>query len=138
MSKKPSASKAPKTVSKTPPPKAGVRAHKTFKQSYQQSVTKTFCAQRSCKLYGKEAKQGVCYSNEGELADWAKLAAHEKKLLAELEVLKKDAGKDYQRVLEAHYVSAVMNWQLVLDECIRLRRDATLRSGSRKSRASEK
>lgn len=107
------------------------KAHKTLRQTHQRPITKTICAEKGCKFRGKEARQGVCYSNEGELADWAKLDAHEKQLVTELKAMKKREGKDYVRALEAYYVTAMMNWQITLDECIRLRRDATMQKTPR-------
>jgi len=108
------------------------KAHKTIEQTYQQPVIKTICAQRGCKFCGGVAQQGVCYSSKGEVADWDKLDAHERQLAAELRQLKKREGADYVRALEANWMTAMMNWQITLDECIRLRRDAALRKPRRK------
>lgn len=84
------------------------------------------CAQKGCKFFGKIAQQGVCYSDEGELVAWAKLEAREKELVAELKAMKKREGETYVRALEAYCITAMMNWDLTLDECIRLRRDLAL------------
>ena len=103
-----------------------MKKHTIIKQTHQQSVTTLTCGQKGCKFFGKRAEQGVCHDNEGDLVEWARLDAHEKELAAELKALKKREGKDYIGALEAHYVTAMMNWQIVLDECIRLRRDIAL------------
>lgn len=108
------------------------KAHKTLRQTHQQPVTRTICVEKGCEFRGKDARQGVCYSNEGELADWVKLDSHEKQLVAELTAMKKREGKDYVRALEAYYVTAMMNWQITLDECIRLRRDSAVRRAPRR------
>lgn len=101
--------------------------HKVIRLATQQLVHDTICAQRGCKFKGKSAQIGVCFSSKGALADFDKLAKHEEDLLAELKQLRKrEDAKGYVRSLEAHYVSAMMNWQLSLDECIRLRRDIAL------------
>ncbi len=100
--------------------------HATIQQTHERPVTTTLCAQKGCKFYGKEPQQGVCHTDEGLVVEWAKIDAHEKELLEEMRTMKKREGKDYVRALEAHYVSAMMNWQITLDECIRLRRDLAL------------
>jgi hypothetical protein len=89
--------------------------------------TKRICAQKGCKFRGKEAQQGVCYSGQGELIDWDRLAEQEAREQAELDrVKKKYKGKTYVEWLEAMYLCAQLNWQGTLDECIRLRRDNAL------------
>jgi hypothetical protein len=101
--------------------------HKTVRLATRRAIFETFCAQPRCKFNGKEAQQGVCYSNEGEIVSFDKLAKHESALHAELKALRKQEGaRSYVTALEAHYVSAMMNWQITLDECIRLRRDIAL------------
>jgi hypothetical protein len=79
------------------------------------------CNQRGCKMFGKEARQGVCYDNRGELVDFTRLEAHELTLLEELRRMRKLEGSKYVKALEAYYMSAMINWQMTLDECIRLR-----------------
>lgn len=102
------------------------RDHPIVEQTTQRAHTTRICAKRGCKFYGKEAQQGVCHTTDGDVVEWVKLEAHEKELLAELHAMKKREGRDYVRALEAYYVSAMMNWQLTLDECIRLRRDVAI------------
>jgi hypothetical protein len=102
---------------------------KTAEKSYSIKI----CDQPGCKFRGKEAQQGVCHTAEGKLIDWARLEAHEKEILAELTDMKRREGRDYVRALEAHYISAMLNWQLSLDETLRLRRDlAVLRNRGRR------
>lgn len=99
------------------------KGHAIVEHKESREIVERMCAQRGCKFFGKAAQQGVCYDDEGALAAWAKLEAHEKELVAELKAMKKREGKAYVRALEAYYITAMMNWDLTLDECIRLRRD---------------
>ncbi len=103
-----------------------MKKHKTLQQQHQRSITTTYCAQKGCKFIGKEAQQGVCFHAKGELIDWQRVAQQETQILAELQGLRKAGPKAYVQGLEAHYVSAMINWQFTLDEVIRLRRDIAL------------
>ena len=103
-----------------------VLAHKTIKQTRERPIVTTICAQKKCRFFGKEAQQGVCYSAEGEVVDWAKSAVQEKEVLDDLKAMRKREGKGYVRALEAYYACAMMNWTITLDECVRLRRDLAL------------
>ena len=105
--------------------------HKVVRLVKQQAVHETICIQPRCKFKGKPAQQGVCYGSEGELVDFDDLAKHEAELLAELKAMRKRQGRDYVRALEACYVTAMMNWQITIDECIRLRRDSALAKDNR-------
>jgi hypothetical protein len=99
----------------------------------ERSYSIKICDQPGCKFRGKEAQQGVCHTAEGELIDWTRLEAHEKQTLAELANMKRHEGRNYVRALEAHYISAMLNWQGALDETLRLRRDlAVLRNRNRR------
>lgn len=89
------------------------------------------CDQPGCKFRGKEAQQGVCHTTDGDLISWGKLESHEKEITADLAAMKKREGKDYVSALEAHYISAMMNWQGALDDTIRLRRDLAVLKDSR-------
>jgi hypothetical protein len=97
------------------------------KQHRTKSVEKSYsiksCDQQGCKFRGKEAQQGICHTTDGDLISWDKLEAHEKEIVAELTDMQLREGKGYVRALEAHYISAMMNWQGALDETVRLRRD---------------
>lgn len=107
------------------------QTHRT--KSAEKSYSIKICDQPGCKFRGKEAQQGVCHTAEGELIDWARLEAHEKEILAELTDMKRREDRDYVRALEAHYISAMLNWQFSLDETLRLRRDlAVLRNRGRR------
>lgn len=102
--------------------------HKTKieRQIETREVVKRVCANEGCRFFGQEAQQGVCYTTHGDLADWGKLDAREQEVLKELEEMREREGDDYVRALEAHYVSVMTNWQLTLDECVRLRRGLAL------------
>lgn len=102
------------------------KGHAVVERVTQRNIRERVCAQKGCKFFGEPARQGVCFDAKGEVAVWDKLAAHEKALLDELKHMKKREGKAYGRALEAYYVTAMMAWQLVLDECVRLRRDVAL------------
>ena len=81
--------------------------HKTIKQVHPRSITTTYCAQRGCKFRGKEAQQGVCYSDKGALVDWKRMAQQEQQVLDELTAIRKSKDlKAYVRTLEANYVTA--------------------------------
>lgn len=88
------------------------------------------CNEEGCAFLGKEAQQGVCHSSEGEVIDWDKAERYEKLLLEDLKFMKETEGEGYVACLEANYVCAMMNWETILDECVRLRRDAALRGKS--------
>lgn len=107
------------------------RKHAIITRTDQRPITTRICAQKGCKFFGKEAVQGVCHTTDGDLVEWAKLDAHEKQLEAELSAMKKREGKNYVRALEAYYLCTMMNWQLTLDECIRLRRDNAILASRR-------
>ncbi len=102
------------------------RDHKTRPGA--QSIPKSICDQKGCKFFGDYAQQGVCYTSNGDLIDWAKLDENDKRVVAELKAMKKREGKAYVASLEANYMCAILNWQLTLDECIRLRRDLALKT----------
>lgn len=100
--------------------------HKIDEHTETREIKKRVCAQQGCEFFGKEAQQGVCHDTDGDLIEWAKLDAHEKELSDSLKEMRERLGDDYVASLEAHYVCAMMNWQMTLDECIRLRRDIAL------------
>lgn len=100
--------------------------HKVIERGVQRVIKTTMCAHPGCKWHGKDAQQGVCYSDEGEVAEFAKLDAHERQLTAELAEMRKREGKQYVKALEAYYVTAMMNWTIATDDCIRLRRDIAI------------
>lgn len=89
-------------------------------------IVRRTCRHAGCAFYGQAAQQGVCHTTDGDLVEWSRLDAHERELTDELRQMREREGADYVRVLEAHYVGAMMNWQLTLDECVRLRRDLAL------------
>lgn len=89
-------------------------------------ITRRTCRHEGCSFYGQEAQQGICHTTNGDLVEWSRLDAHERELIDSLKQLREREGSDYVSTLEAHYVGAMMNWQLTLDECIRLRRDRAL------------
>lgn len=96
-------------------------------ESRDRSIKESICAEKGCKFFGQLAQQGVCHTSSGDLIDWDRLAQHEQREEAELEVFrKKYKGKEYVRWLESMYLCAQLNWQGTLDECIRLRRDNAL------------
>lgn len=97
------------------------KQHRT--KAVERSYTTKICDQPDCEFRGKEAQQGVCHTMDGDLISWDRLDAHEKEIIADLADMKKREGKDYVRALEAHYISAMLNWEGALDEAIRLRRD---------------
>lgn len=99
----------------------------------ERSYSIKICDQPGCEFRGKEAQQGVCHTTDGDLISWAKLDEHEKEITADLADMKKREGKSYVRALEAHYISAMLNWQGALDETVKLRRDlAVLKSQGRR------
>ncbi len=100
--------------------------HKIETHTETREILKRVCAHDGCQFFGKEAQQGVCHTTDGDLVEWAKLDAHERELLDSLKEMREREGDDYVRCLEANYVCAMMNWQMTLDECIRLRRDIAL------------
>jgi len=112
-------------------PKQPQKSHRT--KPAERSCSISLCDQPGCQFRGKEAQQGVCYTTEGALSDWDKLEAHEKELMTEIADMKKREGKDYVRTLEAHYISAMMNWQISLDETLRLRRDLAVLKNQRRT-----
>jgi hypothetical protein len=97
--------------------------HEVEERTETREVVTRVCARKDCQFFGQEAQQGVCHTTDGDLVEWATLDAHERELLDSLRAMREREGEDYVGALEAHYVSAMMNWQLTLDECIRLRRD---------------
>jgi hypothetical protein len=56
----------------------------------------------------------------------AKLDKLDAEIAASLRTMRKTEGRQYIAALEAHYSSAMMNWTMLLDECVRLRRDLAL------------
>ena len=107
--------------------------HKTEQVTESKDITRTVCRQPGCRFRGQTAVGGHCFDNRGEIVEWAKLAKIERELTADLRAMRRREGKDYARTLESHYVSAMMNWDIVLDECIRLRgENARLRARRRK------
>ena len=100
--------------------------HKVISTTKQEPRTETTCAQPGCKFKGKPAQQGVCYTAKGHVVEFAALDRVEREITADLKAMRKREGKSYVRVLEAHYTAAMMNWEMTLDECIRLRRDVAL------------
>jgi hypothetical protein len=99
------------------------KSHPTLIQHREQRVEERYCAKKGCKLYGKIAQQGVCFRDNGELVDWDALDEAEREVVAELKAMKKREGKRYVEALEAHYICAMLNWEMSLDETIKLRRD---------------
>jgi hypothetical protein len=97
------------------------KKHRT--KSAEKSYSIKICDQQGCKFRGKEAQQGICHTTDGDLISWDKLEAHEKAVVAELADMKLREGKGYVRALEAYCISVMMNWQVALDETVRLRRD---------------
>lgn len=106
----------------------------------ERSYTTQICDQPGCKFRGKEAQQGVCHTMDGDLIGWDKLDAHEMELTAELADMKRREGKHYVKALEAYYITAMMNWQCLLDETVRLRRDLAVlkNSGGRTNNLSKR
>lgn len=82
------------------------KQHRT--KSAERSYSIKICDQPGCKFRGKEAQQGVCHTHDGDLIGWDKLEAYEKKIAAECADMKQREGKDYVRVLETHYISALI------------------------------
>lgn len=103
-------------------------SHKTVKRDKQQTIVESFCDQKGCQFFGQPAVQGVCFTTNGDIVDFDRLNAYEAELLREMAELKKKSKstKDYVAALEAYYVTAQMNWQMGLDELVRLRRDNAL------------
>ena len=106
--------------------KTKTKSHPTVGK--QHTYTQRICNDKRCKFYGKQTVQGVCYATDGNLVEWAKLDAEEKDLIASLKDIRKSSksDKDYVRALEAYYISAMMNWEISLDETLRLRRQNAL------------
>jgi len=100
--------------------------HKITKTTEQRDITKHICAQDNCIFFGRDAQQGVCYTSDGEVAMFAALDKHERELEKELREMRQREGDDYVRALEVHYVTAMMNWRITTDDCVRLRRDLAL------------
>lgn len=103
------------------------RKHKTETRVFAREIHESYCAQRGCRFFGKRAVQGVCFSSErfdGERDIWKWIdlkAKHQADERAYFHKLYRGKPKEYIRHLEAHYESAVMNWDLTLDELVQLR-----------------
>lgn len=97
------------------------KRHRIESVTEDKKITRTVCRHPGCKFRNKTAAQGVCYSNKGKLVEWAPLIKRERELGAELRAMKRREGKGYAFALESHYVSAMMNWEIALDEVVRLR-----------------
>lgn len=97
--------------------------HATRERIDLRPIRSIICDRKECEFYGKEAQQGVCHTDNGDVVKWDALEAHEREILAAMEEMRQNEGDQYVKALESHYLSAMMNWQLTLDECIRLRRD---------------
>jgi predicted Fe-S protein YdhL (DUF1289 family) len=102
------------------------KSHPTTIKLREQRIEERYCAKKGCKFFGKLAQQGICFQTDGEIVEWAKLDEAEREILAEMKALKKAEGKRYLEALEAHYVCAMLNWEMALDETIKLRRDLAL------------
>lgn len=89
-------------------------------------IKEQYCTEPKCQFYGASRVQGVCYETEGEVADWAKMDKLEQELVTSLKDLRVNQGRGYVKALEAHYISAMMNWTLGLDDLVRLRRERAL------------
>lgn len=100
--------------------------HAVRKHIDQRPITTIICDQEDCKFFGKAAQQGVCHTTDGDVVEFAKIEAHERQILAEMKSMKRREHRRYTQVLEAYYLCAMLNWQIMLDECIRLRRDLAL------------
>lgn len=111
-----------------------MKRHKTAERVEQSQFITRICVQAGCKFKGKPAQQGVCHSSTGELTDWDKLDKYNAEVVEELRRLRKAEGSGYILALEAHYISAMVNSDLILDECIRLRRNLALATVGRKAR----
>ncbi len=98
-------------------------------------IRERFCIEPTCQFYDKHAQQGICHTDKGDLVDWERVDEHEKRAEEDLVAIRaKYAGDkdEYIRWLEAHFECAQLNWALIMDECVRLRRDnALLRAGSK-------
>jgi hypothetical protein len=90
-------------------------------------IVESICTEAGCQFNGDYAQQGVCYADEGSVADWSKLDKLERELEGDLELVRKSMQpEEYTAWLEAQYVCIHMNWDMTLDECVRLRRDNAL------------
>lgn len=105
---------------------AVVTTHATTERT--REVREKLCDEPTCEFRGEPAVQGVCHSTEGEIADWEKLEKAEREIEAQLVDMRREATDldDYVRSLEAYYTSVAINWDMTLDECIRLRRENAL------------
>lgn len=81
------------------------------------------CDEEGCEYRGETSVQGHCYSSDGDLIRFDALDKHEAETMADLKAMREREGDGYLECLEAHYISAMLNWTGTLDECVRLRRD---------------
>lgn len=100
--------------------------HAYIEQHSKVSRTARICAKNGCTWQGLPQQQGACYSAEPEIVDLDKLDAQEAALRVDLRELKKRTGKRYVAALEAHYITAMLNWTVTLDEVIQLRVEQAL------------
>lgn len=86
------------------------------RETRSREIVDQYCAEPRCKFKGKPAVHGVCYHADGDLVPFAKLDKYESELRGEM-------AKMTKLSLQEHYIAAMLNWEMTLDECIRLRRD---------------
>lgn len=91
-------------------------------------IEEKFCTEDGCAFRGDRVVQGVCFRDTGRLVEFAALEHHEDALRMGLEALKERSQNqdDYIASVEANYITAHINWDLTLDECIRLRKENAL------------
>lgn len=98
--------------------KHGNADHKTETRIFSREIHESFCDEPTCEFYKKHAAQGHCGKDEAEDMRIYDLIDRRE---AELE---KDWNECYASDPEGSksaYITAMLNWSLGLDECIKLR-----------------
>jgi hypothetical protein len=109
------------------------KPHKTELRTVRSSYKRSFCLQKGCKFYGKEAQQGICHTEPDTHDNWdlvdrhlALAEKHGEDYVKEIKTIYKGNKRAYIKYLEntvaVHWMQETSN----LDEVIALRRRISL------------
>ena len=131
------ADKKPLRIEKITKPEKG--SHARERRVYSREVAQIVCLQPRCKFRGREAQQGICFTASPEIVErWEAFERAERSMAEERRAIRRQFKgkpiKEYIAHLEAHADSASMNWTLILDELIFLRRKLALVTAKKPAR----
>jgi hypothetical protein len=112
-------------------PESADHPHHTETRVFAREIHESYCADPSCRFFGRPAVQGQCHtttpftdSSDGSGVSWAYVEASEKHADALLVDIRQQSGSDkdaHIRDLESHLYCATLNTVSTLDQLVRLR-----------------